>query len=175
MLHLLLYGLLAVLLAGGLFLVATRFLPAGEQIAPPLRDESPWELPGDRMLNPDDVDSVRLPVALRGYRFAETDSLLDRLAGELRARDLEIARLRGSDLGPDEPAEPVPVPGDWCAMETSEPVELSKPGATDRGAAGGGAPDSGALGADAPQPPPSADDELPVTDQKVATDLDERR
>jgi len=38
---------------------------------------------------------VRLPVALRGYRFAETDLLLDRLVEELRARDEEIARLRG--------------------------------------------------------------------------------
>jgi len=38
---------------------------------------------------------VRLPVALRGYRFAETDLLLDRLVEELRARDEEIAGLRG--------------------------------------------------------------------------------
>ncbi|HVU91146.1 MAG TPA: DivIVA domain-containing protein [Jatrophihabitans sp.] len=95
MLHLFLYGLLAILLAGGLFLLASRFLPAGEQIAPPLRDEPPWELPPERTLTGEDVDAVRLPVALRGYRFAETDLLLDRLAGELRARDAEIARLRG--------------------------------------------------------------------------------
>jgi hypothetical protein len=94
-LHLLLYGLLAVILAGVLFAAAARFLPAGEQIAPPLRDEPPWELPAERPLQADDVDGVRLPVALRGYRFAETDLLLDRLAGELRARDEEIARLRG--------------------------------------------------------------------------------
>ena len=36
---------------------------------------------------------MRLPVALRGYRFAETDLLLDRLTEELRLRDEEIARL----------------------------------------------------------------------------------
>jgi hypothetical protein len=108
-LHLVLYGLLAVILAGGLFLVASRFLPAGEQIAPPLRDEPPWDLPADRVLHPDDVDSVRLPVALRGYRFAETDILLDRLAGELRARDDEIARLRGdAPVDPADPADPTP-------------------------------------------------------------------
>jgi hypothetical protein len=53
----------------------------------------------------DDVDGVRLPVALRGYRFAETDLLLDRLAAELRARDAEIARLRGEE--PEEPVEEV--------------------------------------------------------------------
>ena len=41
------------------------------------------------------VSAARLPVALRGYRFAETDRLLDRLAEELDRRDAEIARLRG--------------------------------------------------------------------------------
>jgi len=108
-LHLFLYGLLAVLLAGALFLLASKLLPAGEQIAPPLRDEPPWELPPERSMTPEDIDGVRLPVALRGYRFAETDLLLDRLAAELRVRDAEIARLRGdapSDVAADEPAGP---------------------------------------------------------------------
>ena len=90
-----LYALLAIIVAVGLFLLASRFLPAGEQIAPPLRDEPPWELPAERGLQAADVDQVRLPVALRGYRFAETDLLLDRLAAELRSRDEEIERLRG--------------------------------------------------------------------------------
>ncbi len=128
MLSLVLYALLAILVAGGLFLIAARFLPAGEQIAPPLRDEPPWDLPAGRSLQPEDVDSVRLPVALRGYRFAETDTLLDRLASELRARDEEIARLRGrgvtagdtptdfskptvSPLQPAEAVEPSGEPG----------------------------------------------------------------
>jgi hypothetical protein len=103
-LQLALYGLLAILVAGVLFYLAARFLPAGEQIAPALRDEAPWELPPDRTMQADDIDSVRLPVALRGYRFAETDILLDRLAGELRARDAEIERLRGR--GGDYPVVP---------------------------------------------------------------------
>jgi DivIVA domain-containing protein len=98
--QLLLYGLLAIAIAGILFALASRFLPAGEQIAPALRDEPPWELPAEQALNGDDIDSVRLPVALRGYRFAETDQLLDRLAAELRNRDAEIARLKGT--APDE-------------------------------------------------------------------------
>ncbi len=120
-LHLLLYGLLAVILAGVLFAAAARFLPAGEQIAPPLRDEPPWELPLERPLEAEDVDGVRLPVALRGYRFAETDLLLDRLAGELRARDEEIARLRGHAVSavpvPAAPAEVRP------AEEDERPAE----------------------------------------------------
>src|SRR5664279_3502106 len=90
-----LYGLLALVVGGALFLLAACLLPAGEQIAPPIRDEPVWELPADRRLDPVDVAAVRLPVALRGYRFRETDLLLDRLADELRGRDEEIAMMRG--------------------------------------------------------------------------------
>jgi len=90
-----LYGLLAIALIGGLYLIAARLLPAGEQIAPPVRDEPIWALPAERPLVAADVADVRLPVALRGYRFAETDLLLDRLVEELQSRDDEIARLRG--------------------------------------------------------------------------------
>lgn len=127
MLHLVLYGLLAIILAGGLFLLAARFLPAGEQIAPPLRDEPPWELPPDRMLAPEDVDTVRLPVALRGYRFAETDLLLDRLAAELRARDAEIVRLRGG-------GEPEPARADEPETAVEEPVAPAAPAAGEEAA-----------------------------------------
>jgi hypothetical protein len=95
-LHVVVYGLVAVVVAVVLFLLATRFLPAGEQLAPPIRDEPLWTLPENRRLEPADIDDVKLPVGVRGYRFAETDLLLDRLAYELRQRDEEIARLRGS-------------------------------------------------------------------------------
>lgn len=112
-----LYGLLAIVLAVALFVVAAYVLPAGERIAPPVRDEPIWELPRSRVLTADDVATVRLPVALRGYRFAETDALLDRLADELKARDAEIAQLRGGsssdwaeadEVAADAPAAPDP-------------------------------------------------------------------
>jgi DivIVA domain-containing protein len=105
-LHLLISAVAAVVIAGVLFLLATRFLPAGEQIAPAVRDEPPWDLPAERRLTADDIDDLRLPVALRGYRFAETDLLLDRLADELRSRDEEIARLRGHRDGAPDAIEP---------------------------------------------------------------------
>jgi DivIVA domain-containing protein len=125
-LHLVLYALLAIIVAVGLFLLASRFLPAGEQIAPPLRDEPPWELPAERGLRPEDVDEVRLPVALRGYRFAETDLLLDRLAAELRARDAEIEQLRGGSAAPVAVADPPEAdaadePADIPSEPSSEP------------------------------------------------------
>lgn len=143
MLTLLLYGLLAILLIGGLYLVAARLLPAGEQIAPPVRDEPIWALPGDRPLAAADVADVRLPVALRGYRFAETDLLLDRLVEELRARDDEIARLRGPfaatapRYAPDaghESYETVALPE--RAPQRAEPLHVPEPGA-ERGSSGG--------------------------------------
>jgi DivIVA domain-containing protein len=131
-LHLLLYGVLAIALAGALFAVAARFLPAGEQIAPAVRDEPPWELPPEEAMRPEDVDAVRLPVALRGYRFAETDLLLDRLAGELRARDAEIARLRGGagslDLPPQVgPVEVEIVPDEHLEEELAVEEALAEP------------------------------------------------
>ena len=96
MVTLFLYGLLAILVIAGLFALAVFVLPKGEQIAPATPDTRPWETLPDRKLRPEDVVSARLPVALRGYRFAETDLLLDRLTEELRLRDDEIARLRGA-------------------------------------------------------------------------------
>jgi hypothetical protein len=95
-LTLLLYGLLALLVLAGLFALAVFVLPKGEQISPPAPDARPAAVLPNRPLRPEDVIAARLPVALRGYRFAETDLLLDRLTEELRERDEEIARLRGS-------------------------------------------------------------------------------
>jgi hypothetical protein len=102
-LTLLLYGLLAVLVIGILFVAAVYFLPRGEQVASPAPDSRTWaELPRGH-IQPDDVTTMRLPVALRGYRFAETDLLLDRLTDELRARDEEIERLRSGESASSEP------------------------------------------------------------------------
>ena len=116
-----LYGAIAIVVGGLLFVIAARFLPAGEQIAPPLRDEPIWALPDDRQLGAEDVDTVRLPVALRGYRFAETDILLDRLASELRRRDEEIERLR------NHAAAPAPRPSPSGQSEGAGEHPLSPP------------------------------------------------
>ena len=75
-------GVLAVLLVAGL--VATR---EGEVLrdAPP--DRADPDLPDDGPLRAGDLERVRFGMALRGYRMAEVDALLDRLAAELRARE----------------------------------------------------------------------------------------
>jgi len=131
----LLYGLLAVLVIGILFVAAVYLLPRGEQLATPAPDSRTWaQLPRGR-IRPDDVTSLRLPVALRGYRFGETDLLLDRLTDELRARDEEIERLRnGRSVVPEPPAADSSVPsGVASAGPTVPPVQpASKPTAAER-------------------------------------------
>jgi hypothetical protein len=97
-----LYGFIALLAVAVLFGLGVWLLPAGEQIAPPAPDLKPWAL-SERPIQADDVIQVKLPVALRGYRFAETDLLLDRLTDEIRLRDLELERLRAAP-GRIEPA-----------------------------------------------------------------------
>ena len=129
MLTLLLYGLLAVLVIGILFVAAVYFLPRGEQLASPAPDSRTWaQLPRGH-IRPDDVTAMRLPVALRGYRFAETDLLLDRLTDELRVRDEEIERLRnGESTSPEPPAGDANVPqGVGTAASTVPPARPPGP------------------------------------------------
>ncbi|WP_370531844.1 hypothetical protein [Streptomyces venezuelae] len=58
---------------------------APEQLVDPL----PETRPVDRA----DVEALRLPVAVRGYRMADVDDVLVRLGAELAERDARIAEL----------------------------------------------------------------------------------
>lgn len=72
-------------------------------------------LPETRPVVREDIDALRLPVAPRGYRMAEVDDVLERLAAELADRDARIALLTGTA----SPAAP---------QDSSGPVDLSKHG-----------------------------------------------
>jgi len=89
------YGLIAVIVAGLLFYAVVAILPDGLGVQP-VRDRRPFELPQDRRLARGDLDQVRIPVAIRGYRFEETDELIDRLTAEIALRDEEIQGLRAA-------------------------------------------------------------------------------
>lgn len=65
--------------------------------AEPDRIDDP--LPLDRPVGPADVAAVQLPVAPRGYRMAEVDDVLDRLAAELAERDTRISELETALAG----------------------------------------------------------------------------
>lgn len=119
------YLLLALVVAVLVFYAMVALLPNGLSLAPQ-RDNRPFELPADRRMVREDLDRVRIPIGVRGYRFAETDDLIDRLAAEIVVRDEEIARLRslapaGQDQSqpyqdrqaplPESPHQPNPHPG----------------------------------------------------------------
>jgi hypothetical protein len=111
------YLLIAAVVAAVLFYCVIALLPDG----PPFqatRDDRPFELPADRRMVGADVDSLRIPVALRGYRFAETDALIDRLGAEIAVRDQELARLRGTTSPASASNEPA---------DTNAHAELAAP------------------------------------------------
>lgn len=114
-----LLGVLIVLFVAAV--VATRSEPVLAE-APP--DGVGGDLPS-RPLQAEDVAAVRFDLALRGYRMREVDELLERLAGELRARDARIAALEQppapdepSAAGPAEQSAPAPDLGRSSAAST---------------------------------------------------------
>lgn len=80
-----LFSILVVLALGGVAMVAAG---RGGSLAAPERDRV-RVLPGSGPLSASDLRRVRFPLAVRGYRMADVDALLDRLADQL----------------PDEPGE----------------------------------------------------------------------
>ncbi|MFE7564256.1 DivIVA domain-containing protein [Kitasatospora sp. NPDC057500] len=99
---------------GGAALVA---LGGGGSLPEAVQDRISARLPQDRALGQGDVEALRLPMAVRGYRMDEVDDVLDRLGAELAHRDARIAELealaavRGAVEADDRPepgAEPLP-------------------------------------------------------------------
>ncbi|MGW0709107.1 DivIVA domain-containing protein [Streptomyces sp. NPDC002643] len=64
---------------------------AGERLQDPL--------PADRPVDRADIDALRFPLAVRGYRMTEVDDALNRLAAELAERDARIADLESALAG----------------------------------------------------------------------------
>ena len=90
-----LLSVVSVLVVGGLlFLGGSVLLGRGETQPPAELDRSPVALPDDRPVDADDVRSLRISVAFRGYRMTEVDWLLDQFAQTLDERDAEIAALQ---------------------------------------------------------------------------------
>jgi DivIVA domain-containing protein len=82
------FAVLAVAVMGVVAVVATG---RGGGLAEVFDDRPDARVPADGPLRADDVRRVRFSTALRGYRMAEVDALLDRLSAELEERD------RGAD------------------------------------------------------------------------------
>lgn len=56
-------------------------------------------LPPDRPVTRADIDGLRFPLAARGYRMADVDDALNRVAAELAERDSRIADLESALAG----------------------------------------------------------------------------
>jgi DivIVA domain-containing protein len=73
-------------------------------------------LPESRPVGRTDLEALRLPVAVRGYRMADVDDVLDRLGAELAERDARItelqARIEGAGQAARRPGPPPEAPGD---------------------------------------------------------------
>ncbi|MDQ6650874.1 MAG: DivIVA domain-containing protein [Actinomycetota bacterium] len=85
--------------------VATAIMVArgrGDGLAPAPPDAGGVGIGPTGRVEAAEVAELRFGLAFRGYRMAEVDFVLARLAEQLRARDDELATLRGA--GPALPA-----------------------------------------------------------------------
>jgi len=83
---------LIVAVMGGIAVVASGRVGS----MPPAYDDSPDVVLPEGPLGPGDLRRVRFPLAVRGYRMAEVDALLDRLATQLEQGAGADADGRGS-------------------------------------------------------------------------------
>jgi len=79
-------------IAAVVFVVAALAVGWFDRMAPAPPDSAPTGLPATGPVSAREVAETRLNLAVRGYRMAEVDVLLARLAGELAWRDEELAR-----------------------------------------------------------------------------------
>lgn len=108
-------------IAALVFGVALLALGRGDSLAPAPPDRVEPELPEGRLVAAD-LDDLRLPQGLRGYRMAEVDAVLVRLRAEIADRDAELQTLRPSEPTESDRDPTQPVESD------REPTEASPPG-----------------------------------------------
>ncbi|MEY9963250.1 DivIVA domain-containing protein [Streptacidiphilus sp. MAP12-16] len=155
-----------VLVVGAAALVA---LGGGGSLPEAERDRLAARLPLDRPLGRADVDALRFPMALRGYRMDEVDDVLDRLGAELTHRDVRVAELEaalGAALATGHPQAGEPGTAEFEALR----MRFATPGArsAESGAGLGAEPGAGSesVSGTTPQPP---QDTLPGVDVDADT------
>ena len=105
------FAVLVVLALGAIAVVAAG---RGTPMSPAYGDSPDALVPADGTVTADDLRRIRFPLALRGYRMAEVDALIERLAEEL-----EAASAAG-ESAPEPQPEPQPEPESWPAFDQRE-------------------------------------------------------
>jgi DivIVA domain-containing protein len=105
----------------------------GTPMAESYSDRPDLALPPQVPLRKADVDGVRFSIGLRGYRMDEVDAVLDRLAGEIAARDVYIDRLTAQYRQLTEQSEPLAVASGGARPEVQrgvvdQPEDSARPG-----------------------------------------------
>jgi DivIVA domain-containing protein len=81
----------------------TLAVVGGGEGSGPLPEAAPERLhdplPPDRPVGRADVENLRFPLAVRGYRMADVDDALSRLGAELAEREARIADLESALAG----------------------------------------------------------------------------
>lgn len=112
----LIYLVVVLAVAAVLFVGASAVFGRGEELAPIPPGATPTWLP-DQDVHADHVRAVRFQQAVRGYKMAEVDWVLERLAGELDrvggelrrvTQERDLLRQRVAELGPPS-GDPAPV------------------------------------------------------------------
>jgi DivIVA domain-containing protein len=88
----LIYLIVAAVVAAVVFLVASLVFGRGEELAALPPDATPTWLPDGPIVG-DDVRAIRFSQVLRGYRMSEVDWTLQRTADELDALRARVAEL----------------------------------------------------------------------------------
>ena len=96
----LIYLLVVVAVAAAVFGLAAAVFGRGEELAPLAPGPTPSWLPVGAVAG-DHVRDLRLPQAVRGYRMAEVDWVLDRLAEELDGLHTRVAELEARVVAED--------------------------------------------------------------------------
>jgi DivIVA domain-containing protein len=99
-----LFAILIVLALGGVAVVAAG---RGTPMSPAYDDAPDTLVPDDGPITADDLRRIRFPLAFRGYRMAEVDALLNRLAEERERTE----RREGAE--PPGPARGEGDAGEW--------------------------------------------------------------
>jgi DivIVA domain-containing protein len=96
-----LFAILIVLALGAIAVVAAG---RGAPMSPDYGDSPDALVPAEGPVTADDLRRIRFPLAFRGYRMAEVDALLERLAEEREAVE------RGAEPGAASEGEPADPP-----------------------------------------------------------------